>query len=816
MDAKQFVSQMTLEEKTSLLSGSDFWHTTTVDRLGLESIMVADGPHGLRKQDWSCGFPSVPATCFPSACAMAASFDENLMEEVGQALGEEALDQEISVILGPGINIKRSPLGGRNFEYFSEDPYLSGKLASAWIKGVQKKGVGTSLKHFAANSQEYCRMVSDSVVDERALREIYLSAFEIAVKEAKPWTVMCSYNLVNGTYASENRELLTDILRIEWGFEGLAVSDWGAINHRATGVEAGLDLEMPYSGGYNDNLARCAVHEGRLDEAAVDQACERIVALVHKASERRSLGAACDYEAHHVLARKAAAESCVLLKNQDSILPLKDSCSLAVIGAFAQEPRFQGTGSSKVYPKNLDNAFSELQALGFDASYEPGYNLDRNAQPNKELIESAVNLAKTKDIALVFVGLPDELESEGFDRKSLAMPQAHTDLIEAVANANPHTVVVLSVGSPVETSWSDKVAGIVVCFLGGEAGGGGLADVVSGKVCPSAKLPETWPASLTDTPSYSWFPSCGKRQEVNVYNDRNAEYRESIFVGYRYFDTASIAPSWCFGYGLSYTEFTYSDLVLSSQKFNKGKLKVSFTLTNTGQRAGAEIVQLYVGFSDINDSAVFRVVKELKGFKKVYLEAGQSTIVEFDLDERAFSYFNTAEHKWAWESGSYRVSLGASSRDIRLSATVSVSGDGLEEKLSELKTHAPVYFQLPQKTPVFNVPDNQFAALLAQSGLKIPQEKKYQPKNYDHNIILADVQHKLLGRVMVWQARTQAQKSLSAQDIEGMIEPTVYETPFRSMMMMSNGAISGNFMNAMLDLLNGKFFSGLRRLLFKR
>ena len=868
MDAKDIVTAMTLEEKCLMLSGADYWHTKAAPRLGLASIMVADGPHGLRKQDGQADnvglLPSVPATCFPTAAATGSSFDIDLLEAIGNAIGEEALDQGVSVVLGPGVNIKRSPLCGRNFEYFSEDPLLSGKLAAAWINGLQSNGVGSCLKHFAANNQEYCRMISNSLIDERALREIYLSGFEIAVKQAQPWTVMCSYNLLNGVYASDNRLLLDTILRDEWHFQGLTMSDWGAVNSRVDGVASGLDLEMPYSNGYNDSIVLDAAKSGRLSEQAIDTACERVVSLVLKglgalrkpadievevgggASSQGGVGATsqggiratsqaevaplpgfelatCDYEAHHALARRAAAESCVLLKNEDALLPLARKQSLALIGAFAREPRYQGTGSSKVHPRQLECAYSELEALGFAVTYAPGYSLAAFAKPDSTLIATATDLASQCDVALVFAGLPDELETEGADRLALAMPPAHNQLIEAVAAANPNTVVVLSCGAPVQTPWADKVKAILVSYLGGEAGGGGVADLLAGRVCASGKLAETWFRSLEDTPAYSWFPA----ELSGRIPRKDAEYRESLFVGYRYADLSGQDPAWPFGFGLSYTSFAFDDLELSADTYAGGELRLSFTLTNTGACAGAEVVQVYSSF--VSDpaagSGVFRPRRELRAFTKVFLAAGESTRVELRLDERSFSYYNTAQHAWAREAGDYLLAVGASSRDIRLSATIHATGDGLEEELAYLRKQAPIYFELAQRssdgsessssravnTPL-DIPDEQFAALL---GYRLPLEPRSQhsKQSFDHNTVLGDIEHKLIGRILIRQFRAQTRKMLEDGGSARMTEAVIYETPLRSMVMMSGGAFPANVMNAIINLLNGKYLSAIKNLL---
>ncbi|MBM7582201.1 beta-glucosidase [Caldicoprobacter guelmensis] len=659
-DIKKLISQMTLEEKASLCSGRDFWHLKGIERLGIPSIMVSDGPHGLRKQqdsaDQESFFKSVPATCFPSAVGLASSWNRELVERVGAAIGEECQAEGVSILLGPGANIKRSPLCGRNFEYFSEDPYLSSEMAASHIRGVQSQGVGTSLKHFAANNQEHRRMSVDAIIDERTLREIYLASFEGAVKKGKPWTVMCSYNKVNGEYASENKYLLTDILRDDWGFEGFVVSDWGAVNDRVKGLEAGLDIEMPSSFGIGDQKIVQAVKEGRLSEEVLDRAVERILKIIFKAVDNRKENATYDREAHHQLAREVARECMVLLKNEDRILPLKRQGTIAVIGEFAKRPRYQGGGSSHVNPTKLDDIYEEIKKSAgenVNVMYAKGYSLDKE-ELDATLLNEAKEVAMKADVAVVFAGLPEHYESEGYDRQHMRMPESHCALIEAVAEVQPNVVVVLSNGSPIEMPWLDKVKGVLEAYLGGQALGGAIADLLFGDANPSGKLAETFPKELSHNPSYLNFPGEGDR----------VEYREGIFVGYRYYDKKNIEPLFPFGYGLSYTTFEYSDLRISKKEIlDTETVTVTVKVKNTGEMAGKEVVQLYV--SDV-ESSVIRPDKELKGFEKVELKPGEEKTVTFELDKRAFAYYNVDIKDWHVETGEFEILIGKSSREIVL------------------------------------------------------------------------------------------------------------------------------------------------------
>ena len=658
---RELIAQMTLEEKAGLCSGADFWHTKAVERLGVPASMVSDGPHGLRKQDQEADHlgvnDSIKAVCFPAASASAASFDKALIEKMGEAVGDSCQHEKLSVVLGPAVNIKRSPLCGRNFEYFSEDPYLTGKMAAAFIHGVQSKNVGVSIKHFAANSQEHRRMSSSSDADERTLREIYFPGFEIPVKEEQPWTVMCSYNRVNGVFASENHWLLTEVLRDEWGFEGYVMSDWGAVSDRVKGVEAGLDLEMPSSGGYNDRKIVEAVRAGKLDEKYVDLAVERILNIVFRYTENAKPETPWDMEADHLLAADIAADCMVLLKNEDSVLPLSRDDEVAFIGEFAAKPRFQGGGSSHI---NCFKTTSALEAAeGLKVTYERGYSIEAD-EATDEMIAEAVAAAKKAKTAVVFAGLPDVYESEGYDRSHMRMPECQNALIEAVAAANPNTVVVLHNGSPVEMPWIGCVKGVVEAYLGGQAVGLATVRVLYGDVNPSGRLPETFPKKLSDNPSYLFYGG-----EGNV-----TEYREGVFVGYRYYDKKEAEVLFPFGHGLSYTSFAFSDLKLDKTEMDDtDTLNVSVRVKNTGSRAGKTVVQLYVCDKQ---STPIRPIRELKGFEKTALEPGEEKEVRFTLDKRAFAYWNTEIHDWHVETGEFFIEIGASSRDIVLAETVTV------------------------------------------------------------------------------------------------------------------------------------------------
>ncbi len=684
---REIISRMTLEEKSSLCSGKDFWTTKEIARLGIPSIMMTDGPHGLRKQSAAADHvglnASVPATCFPSGVGLAASWDRELIERMGRSAGAEAKAEQVSVLLGPAVNIKRSPLCGRNFEYLSEDPFLAGEMAKHHIKGVQSQGVGASIKHFAANNQEKSRMLTDVVVDERTLREIYLPAFETAVKESQPWTVMCAYNKLNGAYCSQNRWLLTEVLKEEWGHEGIVVTDWGACDDRVEGLRAGQELEMPGNGGINDKAIVEAVRSGALDEAILDSALERLLNVTFMAAENLSPAARFDADLHHAEARRIAGECMVLLKN-DGILPLAGSGKIALIGAFARSPRYQGGGSSHIAPTCVDDAVEEIgKKFGGAAilTYAPGYD-PRMPEPDAALIEEAKRVAGEADVAVLFIGLIDRYESEGFDRQHIRLPESHTALLAAVREAQKNIVVVLSNGSPVEMPWLGDARAVLESYLGGQAWGGAVADILSGDVNPSGKLAETFPLRLEDNPSYLDFPGQGRR----------VHYREGIFVGYRHYDALAIEPLFPFGFGLSYTSFEYSGLETDRDSISDADaLKVSLRVRNTGNVSGKEIVQLYLGHPG---SSIARPVKELKAFEKVFLQPGEEKTVVFTLSGRAFAFWDSDLRGWRVETGKIDIMAGASSRDIRLTKRISIASSkesarefDLNSSVAELAAH---------------------------------------------------------------------------------------------------------------------------------
>lgn len=661
---KELISQMTLEEKAGMCSGLDFWHLKNVERLGIPSVMVSDGPHGLRKQDDKGDHlginDSIKAVCFPPACLSACSFDRELMTELGETIGREAQATDVSVVLGPAVNIKRSPLCGRNFEYYSEDPYLAGETAAAFIDGVQSQHVGTSIKHFAANNQEFNRMSNSSEVDERTLREIYFPAFETAVKKSQPYTVMCSYNRINGTYASENPWLLTDVLRGEWGFEGYVMSDWGAVNERVPALKAGLELEMPSSGGVNDQEIIQAVKDGTLDEAVLDRAVERILRISFKWLDNKK-EQPFTMEKDHEFARHTAEQSMVLLKNEN-VLPLKADEKVAFIGGFAKKPRFQGGGSSHINSFRVSSAMdavSRMEGIPGNVTYAEGFAADRDVY-DEALAAEAVEAAKKADKAVIFAGLPDSFESEGYDRAHMELPQCQNRLIAEIIKAQPNTIVVLHNGSPVEMPWLSDAKGLLEAYLGGQAVGEAEVNLLYGKVNPSGKLAETIPYKLSDNPSY-----------LNFGDGEKSVYHEGVFVGYRYYDTKEMPVAFPFGYGLSYTTFAYGNLKLDKEELTeKDTLTVSVDITNTGNVPGKEIVQLYVRD---RSGACRRPDKELKGYEKVTLEPGETKTVTMTLDHRSFAWYNTDMKDWYSASGKYDILVGASSRDIRLAKTVQMN-----------------------------------------------------------------------------------------------------------------------------------------------
>lgn len=666
MNIKELIKQMSLEEKASLCSGLNFWNTKPIERLNIPSIMMTDGPHGLRKQSEGADHlginESVEATCFPTASALACSFDRDLVKELGIAIGEECQSENVSIVLGPGANIKRSPLCGRNFEYYSEDPYLSSEMAKNQIQGTQSQGIGTSLKHFAANNQEHRRMTIDTIVDERTLREIYLASFETAVKEAQPWTVMCAYNKLNGEYCSENYRLLTEILRNEWGFEGFVVSDWGAVNDRDKGLSSGLELQMPADGGMGDNLIVEAVKRNRLSEGVLDEAVERILNIIFKAVENKGENVIYSKEKHHELARKIAGECMVLLKNEEKILPLKKEENIAVIGELATKVRYQGGGSSHINPTKVDNAYEEIVNFAGpeNVRYARGYDLSID-DTIYDLAEEAKKLAIEADKVILFIGLPERYESEGFDRTHLNIPKNQYNLVKTLKSVNENIVVILSNGSPIEMPFVSDVKAILEAYLTGQASGKAICDLLYGEVNPSGKLAETFPLKLSDNPSYLNFPG-----EVD-----KVEYKEGIFVGYRYYDKKAMDVLFPFGYGLSYTNFEYSNLKISKNEIDDTeKVTVSVNIKNIGDVFGKEIVQLYIRDKE---SSVTRPEKELKGFEKIGLEPGEEKEVTFILNKRSFAYYNVDLGDWHVESGEFEILIGKSSREIVLKEVITVN-----------------------------------------------------------------------------------------------------------------------------------------------
>ena len=790
--AEQILKQMTLEEKASLLSGKDFWHLKGLERLGLPSLAITDGPHGMRLTTGgahAAASEHMPATCFPAACATGCSFDPDLLEEMGRAMAAECREQGVAVLLGPGVNIKRSPLCGRNFEYFSEDPCLAGKMAAGMIRGIESGNVGSSLKHFAANNQEFCRMVGSSWVDGRALAEIYLTPFELAVKEGRPATVMCSYNRINGTYACEHRQLLTEILRETWGFSGAVVTDWGAMDRRVEALLAGTDLEMPGDSREHTREIVEAVEDGRLPQAALDRAVKRVLDLILRGMENQSVPYSRD--AHHALAGKVAAESAVLVHN-DGVLPLRLGQRVALMGRFAQFPRYQGAGSSKITPTALTSALEAFRAAGVDYLYAEGYG-DGEIQGDPERLREAGETAAKCDVAVVFVGLPDVAESEGYDRKTLRMPPSHVQLVEAAVAAGVPTVVVLCCGGVVEVPFANRVGAILIPYLAGQNSGTALVDLLYGRINPSGKLAETWGRSLADYASTPWF------------GQRNPQYRESVYVGYRWFDAAGVEVRWPFGHGLSYTTFAYRDLTVSGEGT---ELSVSFRVENTGERYGKEAAQLYVRAPE---SPLFRPVRELKAFAKVGLAPGESAVVTLTLDRRAFSVY--WDGRWQVEGGTYGIEVGSSSRDIRLTAQVEIPGEG---ELPDLKEAAPCYYS---PTVPLEVDDRAFAAVL---GRPVPAEEPLRP--FHPNSALADLRLTLLGRLAFalfercpgpFARRMCAGGAdlTTASDFRQMVEGMVYHMPLRAIPNMSQGAVSHRQVAALIHLLNGHPIRGVRTLL---
>ena len=784
------LQQMTLEEKASLCSGLTNWLTKPINRLGIPSVWMSDGPHGLRKEMQTGGTnimqKAETATCFPTAVTTASSWDPALLEEVGSVLADEAKAYKVTTLLGPGVNIKRSPLCGRNFEYISEDPYHAAIMGAAFVHGVQKEGIGVSLKHYCANNQEHIRMCIDSVVDERALREIYLTPFEYIVKKEQPTTVMCSYNRVGGTYLSDNKHLLTDVLRGEWGYKGIVVSDWGAVNDRVEGIRAGLDLEMPGNGGMNDKHIVEAVKNGTLDEADLDKVVLRMIKFAFDCKEQEGKGYKVDFEAHHKIARKAAAQSAVLLKNNDNALPLNSKQRVAVIGALAKNLRYQGAGSSHINPPKTVSFTEAMRNEGQSFAYAAGYSLKGDGY-NKKLIDEAVNVAKGKDAVLLFIGLTDAYESEGFDRTHMNIPRGHNVLVDEITKVNDNVIVVLSCGSPIKMDmWECKVKAILNMYLGGQAGGEAAYDLIYGKVNPSGKLAETFPFNNEDNVVSKYFPM----------GPRTVEYRESIFVGYRFFDKAKKAVQYPFGHGLSYTKFEYKNIKLSSKKVKEGeKLSVTFTLKNIGDVAGAEVAQVYVCPPE---SKIFKADRELKGFQKVYLEPGEKKKVTIELDERAFSYYNVNINDWHVESGEYKIIVAASSRDSKLYESVEVISNNPDVEVPDYSKTAPIYYAVDTMA---TIPEKQFEVLLGRS---LPNNSPFKKGDLTINNSVKQVAVSPTGKVLYGILNIGAKiVALGAENPE-MITNSVNDLPLRSFSGWTGGLVSQKSVDGLLDMCNGK------------
>lgn len=788
--AKDLVAQMTLEEKVSLCSGKNFWESKAVERLGVRSFMLTDGPHGLRKQAGAADHlglnTSVPATCFPPAAATACSFDRALLREIGQAMGEECRAERVGIILGPAANIKRSPLCGRNFEYFSEDPLVTGESAAGLIEGIQSQGVGACMKHYLANNQERARVSSDSIVDERALREIYLAGFEKAVKEAQPWTLMCSYNKINGTYASDHKRFLTDIPRGEWGFEGAVMTDWGAMNDRVEAIRAGLDLEMPGPCDGNDQKIVQAIRAGELDETLVDTCAVRITELALRASQNTKTSY--DQDAHHELARRAARESAVLLR-RGSALPLAAGAKLAVIGDFARHPRYQGAGSSKINPTQLTSLCGALDGREIKYTYARGFEAEGGV--DETLIAQAVQTAQEADVAVVMLGLPDSFESEGFDRSHMNLPENQNRLMAELVKTGTPIAAVLSTGGAVRLPWREQVDSILLMYLGGQNSGNAVADLLLGEANPCGKLAETWPLALEDTPCHGFFGNGG-----------NVEYRESIYVGYRYYDKARKEVAYPFGHGLSYTTFTYSDLKLSTVELGEtDELTVRITVQNTGALAGKEVVQLYVAPPA---DGMYRPVRELRTYTKVKLAPGESKTVELTLNRRDFAYYDVQAGNWRVDEGTYAIEAGSSSRDIRLAQTVKVRGEIPDTALNgKVSAYCDPAAQWP-------VSKEQFEAVL---GHPVPSERSMRP--FTTNSTLGEIQASFVGRFFVKQVKANMAKTMGgegAEEFTKIIDAMLEDMPLRQLAMLSGGAMTPSVMDGLVEMMNGHFFRGLKKM----
>ena len=786
MKHQEIIEQMTLEEKAAFLSGKNVWQTRDFPRLNIPSIFCSDGPHGIRKQAGAGDHlglnASLPATCFPTAATIANSWDEALGEEIGVALGEEASAQEVNVVLGPGLNMKRSPLCGRNFEYFSEDPYLAGKMAASYVKGIQSQGVYACPKHFAVNSQELRRMAMNSVLDERTLREIYLTGFEIAVKEGKAKSIMTSYNEINGTYANEHKQLLQDILRKEWGFDGIVITDWGASNDHAAGVAAGSNLEMPAPGLDSARELLKAIDEKRLTveelDACVDDLLDAVLTLSKNAEGKKRTF---PETTHHELARRAAEESAVLLKNTDGILPLAPGCKVAVIGDFAVEPRYQGAGSSMVNPTYLETIEKvignyDLQVVGVNRGYK------RTGETDDAMKKAALDLAAAADVVIYCFGLDELSESEGLDRLHMRIPQNQIELLQAIVQVNENVVGLLSAGAAIEMPWHYCCKAILHGYLSGQAGASAMMNLITGKVNPSGRLSETYPFRYEDTPAFRNFPS----------TERNAEYRESIYIGYRYYDTSKVRVQYPFGYGLSYTTFAYSDLKVNADG-------VTFQLTNTGKCDGAEVVQMYVG---LPNAIVFRPEKELKGFRKVFLKAGESKEVQILFDDKTFRYWNVKTNRWEVEMGTYRILIGASVADVKLEGEIQIEGTTEEYPYNPAKL--PYYYT----GIVQQVSDEEFQELL---GRPIPSGKWTGDLGVNDAICQMYYAKSGLAR-FIYNRLTAMKKKSEDKGKPDLNILFIYNMPFRAIAKMTGGMVSMEMVEGMVTVVNGHFWKGIKQI----
>ena len=792
--ALEILEKLTLEEKAIFCVGKDFWHLHGIEDKGLPEIMVTDGPHGLRKQEDGSDnlglIDSVPATCFPTASATAASFDTELMYEIGQALGEECIKEKVAVILGPAVNHKRSPLCGRNFEYVSEDPYLSGKMAAGLVNGVQSKKVGTSVKHFACNNQEMARLENDSIIDERALMEIYLKQFEIIVKESQPATIMNAYNKINGEYCSENAYLMQDLARDKWGFEGLFVTDWGAMNDQAYSYKNGLDIEMP--GIAQDRIDEIIyrVQSGYISEERLNDSVLKVIELILQYKDSQESDFTCSMKEHAALARRAAAESMVLLKNSNRILPINTKKRIGVIGSMAVTPRYQGAGSSKINPYVLDNAAEGFREAGIHIDYSEGY-LPGETEPNEMRIRRAEALAAECDTVIVFAGLPDSFESEGFDRDSLEIPNSHNELILRVSQVNKNVIVVLQTGSPVKMPWLGNVRAVLLSYLSGCQGGKAVVDVLTGKVNPCGRLAETFPMSIEHTPCNGHFMN----------DPYFTLYKESIFTGYRYYDTAGQKVAYPFGYGLSYTKFEYSNLNVSSYDVKDTDIiTVKVDVTNTGKLAGKEVVQLYIGQ---NNPTIFKAKKELKGFQKLSLEPGETKTIEFSLDKQAFAYYNVNIHDWHVESGDYTIYIAKNVNDICFDYVIHMKSTQ-DVSVPDYRETAPSYYNLTKKG--LAIPDEEFEAVYGSKPIL-----KHDARPFNRNTTIGELTNTKIGSKLYNTVMTLLPKFAGEEnDLVKMATAMIYYMPIR-VARMGLPFMTEKRLEGFTDILNGKTITGIKK-----